>query len=115
MLADTKALAIALIAQRMTEKPRTEHSTFGYRRAEVLAAFVNGMLLAGISFLILKETNDRYFDPVPIRSGAMLGTAVDGLTVNLLSALILMHSQTHSLNVRAAFAHVLSDALGSIT
>jgi cobalt-zinc-cadmium efflux system protein len=72
------------------------------------------MLLAGISFLILKEAGDRWFDPVPIRGGAMLGTAVGGLLVNLLVALILMRSQTQSLNVRAAFAHVLSDALGSV-
>ncbi|HEX6766014.1 MAG TPA: cation diffusion facilitator family transporter [Polyangiaceae bacterium] len=114
MLADVGALALALIAQRVAEKPRTERSTFGYRRAEVLAAFVNGMLLAGISFLILKEAGDRYFEPVPIRGGAMLATAVGGLAINLLVALILMRSQAHSLNVRAAFAHVLSDALGSV-
>jgi cobalt-zinc-cadmium efflux system protein len=114
MLADAGALAIALIAQKVAEKPRTERSTFGYRRAEVLAAFVNGMLLAGISFLILKEAGDRYFDPVPIHGTAMLGTAVGGLAVNLLVALILVRSQAHSLNVRAAFAHVLSDALGSV-
>ena len=49
MLADSGALGIALIAQRVAERPRTERSTFGYRRAEVLAAFVNGMLLAGIA------------------------------------------------------------------
>jgi cobalt-zinc-cadmium efflux system protein len=114
MLADSGALLIALIAQRVAERPRTERSTFGYRRAEVLAAFVNGMLLAGISFLILKEAGDRWFDPVPIRGGAMLGTAIGGLVVNLLVALILLRSQAQSLNVRAAFAHVLSDALGSV-
>jgi cobalt-zinc-cadmium efflux system protein len=114
MLADAGALLIALIAQRVAERPRTERSTFGYRRAEVLAAFVNGMLLAGISFLILKEAGDRWFDPVPIRGGAMLATAVGGLFVNLLVALILVRSQAQSLNVRAAFAHVLSDALGSV-
>ena len=114
MLADAGALLIALIAQRVAERPRTERSTFGYRRAEVLAAFVNGMLLAGISFLILKEAGDRWFDPVPIRGGAMLATAVGGLGVNLLVALILVRSQAQSLNVRAAFAHVLSDALGSV-
>ena len=114
MLADSGALALALIAQRFAEKPRTERSTFGYRRAEVLAAFVNGMLLAGISFLILKEAGDRYFEPVPIRGSAMLATAIGGLAVNLLVALILLRSQAHSLNVRAAFAHVLSDALGSV-
>jgi cobalt-zinc-cadmium efflux system protein len=114
MLADAGALGLALVAQRFAEKPRTERSTFGYRRAEVLAAFVNGMLLAGISVLILKEAGDRYFDPVPIRGTAMLGTAAGGLAVNLVVALVLIKSQASSLNVRAAFAHVLSDALGSV-
>ena len=114
MLADAGALGIALIAQRVAERPRTERSTFGYRRAEVLAAFVNGMLLAGIAVLILKEAVDRYFEPVAIRGDAMLGTAVGGLCVNLLVAFVLMRSQAQSLNVRAAFAHVLSDALGSV-
>ncbi|HVR20535.1 MAG TPA: cation diffusion facilitator family transporter, partial [Polyangiaceae bacterium] len=114
MLADSGALGIALIAQRVAERPRTERSTFGYRRAEVLAAFVNGMLLAGIAVLILKEAVDRYFEPVAIRGEAMLGTAVGGLCVNLLVAFVLMRSQAQSLNVRAAFAHVLSDALGSV-
>ncbi len=114
MLADSGALAIALIAQRVAERPRTERSTYGFRRAEVLAAFVNGMLLAGISVLILKEAGDRYFDPVPILGGPMLGTAVGGLVVNLLVALVLVQSRAQSLNVRAAFLHVLSDALGSV-
>jgi cobalt-zinc-cadmium efflux system protein len=114
MLADAGALALALVAQRFAEKPRTERSTFGYRRAEVLAAFVNGILLAGISVLILKEAGDRYLEPVAIRGPAMLGTAVGGLAVNLVVALVLARSQAHSMNVRAAFAHVLSDALGSV-
>ena len=114
MLADSGALGIALIAQRVAERPRTERSTFGYRRAEVLAAFVNGMLLAAIAVLILKEAADRYFEPVPIRGGPMLFTAIGGLGVNLLVALVLMRSRAQSLNVRAAFLHVLSDALGSV-
>lgn len=114
MLADAGALALALVAQRFAERPRTERSTFGYRRAEVLAAFVNGMALSGVAVLILKEALERYFSPVAIHGRAMLITAAAGLCVNLLVAAILMRSQKDSVNVRAAFAHVLSDALGSV-
>jgi cobalt-zinc-cadmium efflux system protein len=113
MLADAAALGLALFAQWIAERPRTERSTYGYRRAEVLAAFANGMVLAGVAVLILKEAGERYFSPMPIRGPEMLGTAVAGLLVNLLVALLLMRSQKDSLNVRAAFAHVLTDALGS--
>lgn len=114
MLADAGALALALVAQRVAERPRTERSTFGYRRAEVLAAFVNGMALSGVAVLILKEALERYFSPVAIHGRAMLITAAAGLCVNLAVAAILMRSQKDSVNVRAAFAHVLSDALGSV-
>jgi cobalt-zinc-cadmium efflux system protein len=114
MLADAGALGLALVAQRFAERPRTERSTFGYRRAEVLAAFVNGMALSGVAVLIVKEAVERYFSPVAIQGQAMLVTAAAGLCVNLLVAAILMRSQKDSVNVRAAFAHVLSDALGSV-
>ncbi len=114
MLADSAALGLALFAQVFAGRPRTERSTYGYRRAEVLAAFVNGVGLAAVAVLILKEAIERYLTPVPIRGEAMLITAAAGLLVNLLVAAILMRSQRDSLNVRAAFAHVLSDALGSV-
>jgi cobalt-zinc-cadmium efflux system protein len=114
MLADTGALSLALIAQRVAARPRTERSTYGYRRAEVLAAFANGMILAGVAVLVFKEASERYFSPVTIRGEAMLGTAITGLVVNLLVAALLMRGQKDSINVRAAFTHVLSDALGSV-
>jgi cobalt-zinc-cadmium efflux system protein len=114
MLADAAALGLALFAQNVASRPRTERSTFGYRRAEVLAAFANGMLLAGVSVLILKEAGERYLDPAPIRGPEMLGTAIVGLLVNLLVAGLLLRGQRDSLNVRAALAHVLTDALGSV-
>lgn len=114
MLSDAAALVLALIAQRFAARPRTTRSTFGFRRAEVLAAFVNGMTLTAISVLIIKEAVSRWFDPVRIDAPAMLLTASLGLGVNLFVAWILMRGQKDSVNVRAAFAHVLSDALGSV-
>src|ERR1051325_3573854 len=64
MLADAGALALALVAQRIAARPRTERSTCGYRRAGVLAAFANGMVLAGVAVLVLKEASERYLSPV---------------------------------------------------
>jgi cobalt-zinc-cadmium efflux system protein len=113
MLADAGALGLALIAQHFADKPRTERSTFGLRRAEVLAAFVNGIALSAAAVWIFKEAFERWMYPEPIHGKAMLFTAAGGLLVNLLVAAILMRGD-RSLNVRAALAHVLSDALGSV-
>lgn len=114
MLADAGALALSLAAQKFAARPRTERSTYGLRRAEVLAAFVNGMVLAGVAVLILKEAVERWMNPVVIRGEAMLATAATGLMINLVVAAILLRGHTQNINVRAAFAHVLSDALGSV-
>jgi cobalt-zinc-cadmium efflux system protein len=114
MLADAGARGLALIAAQIAARPRTERSTFGLRRAEVLAAFVNGMALAGISVLIVKEAIERWFTPVEVDGKLLLITAASGLCLNLLVACLLFRGQRESLNVRAAFAHVLSDALGSV-
>ncbi|MFZ5893071.1 MAG: cation diffusion facilitator family transporter [Myxococcota bacterium] len=114
MLADAGALALALAAQSFASRPRTERSTFGFRRAEVLAAFVNGMALAGVAVLIIKEAIERWLSPRSINGNAILLTAFFGLCVNLLVAAILMRGQKENINLRAAFAHVLSDALGSV-
>lgn len=114
MLADAGALALALAAQKFAARPRTDRSTYGFRRAEVLAAFVNGMALAAVAMLVFTEAVERWLTPVAIQGTAMLVTASLGLLVNLVVAAILMQGQKSSINVRAAFAHVLSDALGSV-
>ncbi|HYQ04150.1 MAG TPA: cation diffusion facilitator family transporter [Polyangiaceae bacterium] len=113
MLADAGALVLALVAQHFADQPRTEKSTFGLRRAEVLAAFVNGITLAFVSLLIVKEAIERWITPLEIHGRPMLATAVTGLLVNLLVAFMLTRGQSN-LNVRAALVHVLTDALGSV-
>jgi len=114
MLGDSGALVLALIAQRVAEKPRTELRTYGLKRAEVLAAFVNGIVLFAVALLIAREAVERFLQPVAIHGRPMLYAAVAGLVVNLLSASILMHGGKGNLNVRTALLHVLSDALGSV-
>lgn len=114
MLADAGALALALFAQIVADRPRTERSTYGFRRAEVLAAFVNGIALAVVAVLVFKEALARWFEPSAIRGSMMLATAVVGLVVNAVVAVILMGGRRDNVNVRAAFAHVVADALGSV-
>ncbi len=114
MLGDSGALVLALIAQRVADRPRTELRTYGLKRAEVLAAFVNGIVLFGIALLIMREAVERFIYPVQIHGRPMLFTAIAGLLVNLLSALILMRGGKGNINVRTALLHVLSDALGSV-
>jgi cobalt-zinc-cadmium efflux system protein len=114
MLADAGALALALVAQHWAGRSRTERSTFGFRRAEVLAAFVNGIAISVAAIWIVKEAVERWMAPVGIRGGTMLATACAGLLVNAVVAALLMRAQKESLNVRAAFAHVVVDALGSV-
>ena len=114
MLADAGALGLALIAQYWASKPRTERSTFGFRRAEVLAAFLNGIALAVTAVFVVAEAVDRWMHPVLVRGSLLLVVAGAGLCVNLVVAAVLMRAGQESLNVRAALAHVAMDALGSV-
>lgn len=116
MLSDGGALGLALIAQAWARKPRSPTATYGYRRAEVLAAFVNGVALAVVALLVLKEAVVRWFTPVHVEAGLALFCAALGLLLNLGVAWILHRdSRSHdsNLNLKAALAHVMSDALGS--
>lgn len=115
MLADAAALALAMVAQRIASQARTRARTYGHRRAEVLAAFANGVALALTAVWVFGEAVHRFREPHAIDGKAMTATAVCGLVVNLLSAAMLsLGSHGHNVNTRAALAHVLSDALGSV-
>lgn len=114
MLTDSGALVLALAAQRIAQRPRTRVHTFGFRRAEILAALANGALLVATCVGIVFEAVERLGEPPEIRGSAMLWVAVVGLVINLLAAVVLGHGASDNTNMRAALAHVLSDALGSV-
>lgn len=115
MLADSGALAIALAARVVGRRPRSALRTFGYRRAEVIAALVNALVLFGGAIAIVLEAIERWRTPRPVHGLPMLVIAVIGLLVNLCSAWILSRGREgHDTNTRAALAHVMSDALGSV-
>ncbi|MCC6527385.1 MAG: cation transporter [Polyangiaceae bacterium] len=113
MLSDSAALGLAIAAQRIAVRDRTRRRTYGFRRAEVLAAFVNGIALALVAVWVCKEAVVRWAEPPEIAALPMLATAVAGLVVNAASAFILSRG-SHNPNTRAAFLHVLSDGLGSV-
>jgi cobalt-zinc-cadmium efflux system protein len=112
MFVDTLALALAFFAHRLASRPASESRSFGHTRLQVLAAFVNSLLLLAIVVAILVEAVQRLMTPHPINAPLALGVALAGVAVNLVAAWLL-HGDEHDLNVRAAYLHVLSDLAGS--
>ncbi len=115
MLTDAGALGMALFAARISARPRDARKSFGYGRAEILAALANGLLLGGVSVAIALESFERLGSPQEIAAGPMIAIATVGLSANLVSARFLSRTAKKNLNVRAALFHVLGDALASIT
>ncbi len=114
MLTDVAALGLALFVAWFSRQPETPERTFGYLRAEILAAFVNGATLLLISAWILWEAVTRLGAPEPVQGGLMLAVAVGGLVVNLIAARLLVSGSSDSLNARGAYLHVLGDLLASV-
>jgi cobalt-zinc-cadmium efflux system protein len=114
MLNDAAALIFALMTAWISTRPINVKKTFGYYRAEILAAFLNGVFLWGVVIFIFYEAIQRFQNPIQVESLNMLIIASFGLAANGLSAVTLSKSKSESLNVKGAFLHVLADALGSI-
>jgi cobalt-zinc-cadmium efflux system protein len=114
MLTDVGALAFSLFVSWLARQPATPKRTYGYLRFEILAALLNGATLLAVSAAIIWEAIGRLSAPEPIATGVMLWVAVAGLIVNIISARLLHGSADHSLNVRGAYLHVISDLLGSV-
>lgn len=114
LLTDAAGLALALLALHFSERPATPERTYGYYRVEILAALTNSVVLTGVSLLILYEAWERFRDPPSIRTGVMIAVAAGGLAVNLAGALLLRRAAGESLNMRAAYLEVLSDAVASL-
>jgi cobalt-zinc-cadmium efflux system protein len=114
MFTDVAALGLALFALWVGGRPASETKTFGYYRAEILAALVNGVLLGGIVLFIAMEAWRRLREPPAVAGGGMLAIALGGLAVNAFVALRLRRHRDASLNLHGAYLHVLSDLLGSV-
>lgn len=114
MLSDTGSIAVALGAIWLARRPATPSRSFGFTRAEILAALLNGITLVAISIWIFIEAARRLADPPEVMGGWMLAITGGGLAINLAGALILARGDRGSLNLQAALRHVLVDVLGSI-
>jgi cobalt-zinc-cadmium efflux system protein len=114
MLSDNVAIALALVAVWLATRPETPERTFGYKRAEVLAALANGVLLVALAIWIFVEAVMRLRDPGDVLGGWMLLVALLGIAVNLAAGLVLAGARSGSINVEAAFRHVFADLLGSV-
>lgn len=114
MLSDAAGVFIALLAAWIATRPASDQRTYGYQRAEVLAALANALVLIIISVVIFTEAIRRLGSALEVQTGVMLFAAVLGAVANLVSLLILRGAQKESLNVRGAYLEVLGDLLGSI-
>ena len=113
MLSDVAALSLSLFAIWVAQRPATPQRTYGYYRAEILAALAHGAALVAVAFYVAFEAVERLGAPTPVMGGPMLVIAVGGLAVNLAALAILAGSRGESMNVRGAWLHVMADAMGS--
>ena len=114
MLTDVAGIGLALLAIRYAERPPTPARTYGYYRAEILAALTNAVVLIGISLYILVEAYRRFRNPPEVSTTGMLIVATIGLVVNVVGLMVLRSGTTSSLNMKGAYFEVMSDLLTSI-
>jgi cobalt-zinc-cadmium efflux system protein len=114
MLTDVAGLTLAVVASTLARRPATDARTWGYRRAEVVAAAGQAAVLLAVGVFILVEGAKRLFDPPEVTPGVMLVFGVVGLVGNIIGLFVLAGGRDANLNSRAAFLEVLNDALGSV-
>jgi len=114
MATDALGLAMALLAIHFASRPPSGNRTFGYARAEILAALANCLLLLGVGGYVLYEAIQRFVTPAETEGGLTAVFGLIGLVANMISLSLLMRGQKESLNVRGAFMEVAADALGSL-
>ncbi|MDP9399173.1 MAG: cation diffusion facilitator family transporter [Actinomycetota bacterium] len=113
MLTDVAGLTVSLLAMQIAARPATPEKTFGYLRAEVLAASANAALLLGVAVWVVVEAVRRLREPPEVASGVMLAVALVGLAVNAVGLLLLHSGQQQGLHLRGAYLEVLGDLVGS--
>lgn len=114
MAIDAAAMTLSLFAIWIARKPPTNDKTYGYYRAEILAALINGALLVVVALWIFWEAYHRVFEPRNIRGELMALVSSGGLFVNLIGIALIHKHQAHNLNVRGMWLHLMTDLLGSV-
>lgn len=111
---DVLALIISWFASKLSKKDQTPAQTYGYKRAEILAALINAVSLIVIAFFLLKEAVSRFSDPIEIQSGLVMILGGLSIVLNGLSVLLVQKDAKDNMNMRAAYLHLLSDMVSSV-
>jgi cobalt-zinc-cadmium efflux system protein len=111
---DVISLIISYIAHKLSRKKATISQTFGLKRAELLAAFINAITIVILAVYLIFEAITRFFDPVAIAPGLVIWLSILGIVANGLSVLLLRKDANHNLNMRSAYLHLLTDMLASV-
>ncbi|MGI6745769.1 MAG: cation diffusion facilitator family transporter [Acutalibacteraceae bacterium] len=113
-LSDTAAIALSFFAYKIAQRPADIKRTFGYKRAEILTAFINSAILFAISLVLIFEAIRRWMSPELINGTLMITVALIGLIANIVSVLLLKKNSQDSLNIKSSYLHLLSDTISSI-
>ncbi|GGZ60019.1 cation diffusion facilitator family transporter [Mesonia mobilis] len=111
---DVVSLIISYIANKIAGKEASYNKTFGYKRAEIIAAFVNALSLIVIAIILIKEAVVRFFHPEPIESNMVIWLAILAIAGNGLSVLLMKKDSKTNMNMRSAYLHLLTDMLASV-
>lgn len=111
---DVLSLVFSYVAHKLSKKKASVNQTFGYKRAELIAAFVNAMTLIIVALLLIYGATERFFNPHKIASGLVIWLSILGIVVNGLSAILLKNDADKNLNMKSAYLHLFTDMLASV-
>ncbi len=111
---DVISLILSYIANRLSKKKSTEKQTYGYKRAEILSAFINSATLIAIAIYLIVEAIERFISPQPVNYNIVIYFALGSIIVNLISVIILHSDSKENLNVKSAYLHLLTDVMTSV-
>ena len=111
---DVLSLGFSLIANKLSRKKASLDQTFGYKRAELIAAFINASTLVIVAFLLIYGAIERFINPEPIQSNLVIWLALLGIAVNGFSAVLLKKDAEHNINMKSAYLHLFTDMMASI-
>lgn len=113
-LSDTISIVLSYSANKISKKPKNSSKTFGYKRAEIISAFINSSVLFLISFWLIFEAYKRFKNPEIIDSNLMLAVAIIGLLANFISVFLLEKDSHENMNIKASYLHLISDTISSV-
>lgn len=113
-LSDVLSLVVSYIARVLSKREASIDKTFGYKRAEIVAAFINAATLIVVALLLIKEAVVRYFEPQPIESNLVIWLAVLGIVANGFSVLLIKKDSDSNMNMKSAYLHLLTDMMASV-